>query len=48
MFVAVQLAWVLRPFIGAPRMRVRFLRADAWGNAYVEVVETLYKLFTGG
>lgn len=40
-FVGVQLAWVLRPFIGNPAMPVRFLREDAWGNAYVEVGRVL-------
>jgi hypothetical protein len=34
-FVAIQMAWVLRPFIGAPGQPVQFLRADGWGNAYV-------------
>ncbi len=46
-FVAVQLAWILRPFIGAPSMRVRFLRPDAWGNAYVHVADAVWKLVTG-
>jgi hypothetical protein len=40
-FVGVQLAWVLRPFIGHPDMPVRFLREDAWGNAYVQIVSML-------
>ena len=44
-FVAIQLAWILRPFVGAPTMRVRFLRQDAWGNAYVHVVEAFVRLF---
>lgn len=34
-FVAVQLAWVLRPFIGSPNLEVRFFREGAWSNAYV-------------
>jgi len=34
-FVAIQMAWVLRPFIGAPGLEVQFFRADSWGNAYV-------------
>ncbi len=46
-FVAIQLAWVLRPFIGAPRMRVRFLRHDAWGNAYVHVTDAVWQVLTG-
>jgi hypothetical protein len=34
-FVAIQMAWVLRPFVGNPRMPTHFFRHDAWGNAYV-------------
>ncbi|MDA1265659.1 MAG: hypothetical protein O2816_11325 [Planctomycetota bacterium] len=38
-FVAVQLAWLLRPFIGSPDMGVRFLRENAFqSNAHVELV----------
>lgn len=40
-FVAIQLAWVLRPFIGQRELEVRFLRADALGNAYVEITRRL-------
>jgi hypothetical protein len=36
-FVSIQMAWVLRPFVGAPSMPTRFFREGAWGNAYVEV-----------
>ena len=36
-FVGIQMAWVLRPFIGDPNSPVRFLRPEAWGNAYVVV-----------
>ncbi len=36
-FVAIQLAWVLRPFIGSPKLESEFFREDAWSNAYVEV-----------
>jgi len=34
-FVGVQMAWVLRPFGGAPGMPVQFFRQESWGNAYV-------------
>jgi hypothetical protein len=34
-FVAVQMAWVLRPFVGSPGMPVQFFREESWGNAYV-------------
>ncbi len=36
-FVGIQMAWVLRPFIGDPRLPVAFFRSEAWGNAYVVV-----------
>lgn len=36
-FVGIQMAWVLRPFIGAPNLPVQFFRRDAWSNAYVVV-----------
>lgn len=36
-FVGIQAAWVLRPFIGDPAQPVAFFRPDAWGNAYVVV-----------
>ncbi len=35
--VAIQLAWLLRPFIGSPKRPVEFLRPEAWDNAYVIV-----------
>lgn len=38
-FIAIQLAWLLRPFIGHPNMPASFFRADAFeSNAYVKVV----------
>jgi hypothetical protein len=46
-FVAIQFAWVLRPFVGSPRIPTRFLREDAWSNAYV-VVWGLAVRFLGG
>lgn len=36
--VTIQLAWVLRPFIGSPGMGFQFFREEAWGNAYVELL----------
>jgi hypothetical protein len=36
-FVAIQMAWVLRPFIGSPAAPVSIFRPEAWGNAYVEL-----------
>jgi hypothetical protein len=40
-FVAIQLAWVLRPFIGDPTLEPRFFREDAWDNAYVRVARLI-------
>ena len=39
-FVAVQMAWVLRPFVGDPDSPTRFFRPEAWGNAW-EVIARL-------
>lgn len=44
-FVAIQLAWVLRPFVGSPGLGVSFLRENAWSNAYVEVFERVLAVF---
>ncbi len=40
-FVAIQLAWSLRPFIGWPEVETSFLRADSWTNAYVDAVRAM-------
>ncbi len=40
-FVGIQMAWVLRPFIGNPKLPVAFFRSEAWGNAYVVVAQLL-------
>ena len=42
-FVGIQMAWVLRPFIGDPHQPVQFFRDDAWGNAYVVVVQLIWE-----
>jgi hypothetical protein len=36
-FVAGQMAYVLRPFIGNPRFETSFLRDPWWGNVYVDL-----------
>ncbi len=46
-FVGIQMAWVLRPFIGNPAGPTQFFRQDAWGNAYVRLVHILWT-FLGG
>jgi hypothetical protein len=44
-FVGIEMAWVLRPFIGAPNMPVQFFRRGAWGNAYTQVIELVLRVF---
>jgi hypothetical protein len=46
MFVGIQMAWLLRPFVGDPDKPVAFFRADAWGNAYVALFQLLAHVFT--
>jgi len=46
-FVAIQMAWVLRPFIGSPNLATRFLRPEAWSNAYVEVLRIVWSAVGG-
>lgn len=43
-FVAIQAAWVLRPFVGHPDLPTEFFRAEAWSNAYVEILNDLARL----
>jgi hypothetical protein len=45
--VAIQLAWLLRPFIGAPGRQVQFLRPEAWDNAYVFVCRLIWRAIAG-
>jgi len=40
-FVAIQFAWVLRPFVGSPNLPATFLRTDALTNAYVALLGIL-------
>jgi hypothetical protein len=42
--VAIQLAWLLRPFIGSLGNEVQFLRPEAWDNAYVVVFRLIWQL----
>jgi len=41
--VAIQLAWLLRPFVGSPGNEVQFLRPEAWDNAYVVVCRLIWQ-----
>jgi hypothetical protein len=44
-FVAVQMGWVLRPFVGNPDQPTGFFRESAWSNAYVEVAGIVWRVF---
>jgi hypothetical protein len=46
-FVAIQMSWILRPFVGDPSLPPRFLREDAWGNAYVELGRLIWRAVVG-
>lgn len=41
--VGIQMAWLLRPFIGMPDAAVRFLRPDPWDNAYEFVARLVWR-----
>jgi hypothetical protein len=41
-FVAIQMAWILRPFIGDPERPTTFFREDTWGNAYLVVGKLIW------
>lgn len=43
-FVAIQLAWIFRPFVGSPGSPVQFFRAESWQNAYTVVAQLIFKL----
>lgn len=40
-FVAIQLAWTLRPFVGDPVRPVAFFRDEMWGNAYLRIFDAI-------
>jgi hypothetical protein len=41
--VAIQMAWLLRPFIGSPDRGVQFLRDNPWDNAYEYVARLVWQ-----
>ena len=45
--VGIQMAWVLRPFIGRPGMAPTFFREGAWSNAYIEVMGAVWRAIGG-
>jgi hypothetical protein len=46
-FVGIQMAWVLRPFVGDPQKTVQFFREDSWSNAYEVVARIVWQVATG-
>ena len=45
--VAIQMAWLMRPFIGSLEKDVQFIRTEAWDNAYVIVLRLIWRTLTG-
>ncbi len=45
-FIAIQSAWVLRPFVGSPDLPVRFFREEAWDNAYVRIFRAILRVLS--
>ncbi|MEI7687184.1 MAG: hypothetical protein WCL32_19375 [Planctomycetota bacterium] len=46
-FVGIQMAWILRPFIGDPDTPLQFFRTQTWGNAYVIVGKLVWETLLG-
>ncbi len=46
-FVGIQTAWVLRPFVGDPNAPVEFFRQDSWSNAYEVVLAMIWDVLRG-
>jgi len=46
-FVGIQMAWVLRPFIGDPSAPVQFFREGSWSNAYEVVFQMIWDVLSG-
>ena len=44
-FAGIQMCWVLRPFLGWKDVPVTFFRQEAWGNAYVILLQKYWRLF---
>jgi len=43
-FIGIQMAWIMRPFVGAPDLPVQFFRKGDWGNAYVIVAQLIFEV----
>lgn len=46
-FTAVQLAYVLRPFIGDPAQPAALFRSGAWDNAYIVLAKMVWRVIGG-
>lgn len=46
--VAIQLAWVLRPFVGSPHAPVELFRVESWGNSYLAIFRLIGRALSGG
>ena len=46
-FVGIQMAWVLRPFIGDPTAPTQFFREGSWSNAYEFVFQLIWNELSG-
>jgi hypothetical protein len=43
-FVGIQMAWILRPFVGSPLSETRFFREEAFTNAYIAVSRLIWNV----
>jgi hypothetical protein len=43
-FVGIQMAWIMRPFIGQPDETPQFFRPESWDNAYVRIGSTIWRI----
>jgi len=47
-FVGIQMAWVVRPFVGAQANRCSSFAPRAWCNAYEVVLRLVWQAIFGG
>ena len=45
--VVIQMAWMMRPFVGDPTLATEFFRGGQWDNAYLVVGELLLRTMSG-
>lgn len=43
-FIGIQMGWLLRPFVGSPTEPATFFRQEAWGNAYMAIINLITRL----